>query len=406
MKKNVKRIIGLMLILLISMSVLVACGTNDSDELADEEVQGEELVAEEEEVEEKEVDENGMVHESSLDLKYAKSFTVDYFEGGYKIIEDWTGRKTILIPEGKEVPELKEEMDIVQMPINSVGAFSTVNVTHLRPLGEIDKVSLVTRDSGWHIPEITEGLEDGSIVFVGKNSAPDYEKIQEVNPDIIFITTGTSHGGDETTLKLDEMGIKWIGHSSHREEDPRGRLEWVKFAAVLLDKEAEAEEFYDEQVARIDDVVEKASQIPEDEKITVATTFMSGDTFYARNAGDYEVKLYEMAGGKYILEDMNPDETGNTKMSAEEFYAEIEDVDLFIYNTAMGADTKTKEDVLALADYFKDIKAVENNNLWGIKDPYFQSADHVADMIEDLYEIFTAEPGTIKDTEYYFLLED
>ena len=385
-----KRSLIFVLVAIMSLSLLVACGSKDQEK--------------------KEVEETkGLVYEDSLELDYASSFEVDYYKGGYKIVTDWEGRKTLLVPEGKDKPEEMEEEvdDVVFLPIENIGAFSTVIATELRPINSLDKIKLVTTEADrWHIQEVKEGLESEDIIYVGKNSAPDFELIQKGEPDLIILTTGTSHGENEIALKLDEMGINWISHAAQRENDPRARLEWVKFMGTLLDKEEEAKQFFDEQVAKIDKIMNEGKDIKEEDKVTVATTFMSKDTFYVRNAGDYQVKMLEMAGGKYLLEDLNPEENGNTKMTAEEFYTSIEDVDFLIYDTSMGRDIQSVTDLVEHAEYLGDIKAVKNGNVWGVKAHYWQSSDNVADMIADLQQIINSERGEITETEYYFILPE
>lgn len=397
-----KRFNKLGIILLVLALALVGCKGKDQVMDSEKEVEDVEKVEENEEV----IDEDtGLVYESTMELKYAKSFSVDYYKDGYKVLTDWTGRKTVLVPEGKEIPEVKEEIDVVQLPINKLGAFSTPIATELRPLGLMDKISLVTtKQDRWHIPEIKQMMEEDKITYVGKNSALDYELIELEKPDLILTTTGTMHGGDETIAKFNEMGVKWLSHASHRETDPRGRLEWVKLIGALFDKEKEAEEFFDAQLEKIVVIEENVEKL-EGERTTFATTFLSGDVYYVRNKGDYEVKMFELAGGEYIFQDLNPDKDGNTKMTTEEFYKGIENAEILFYNNINGPSIQSIADLTANADYLKDIKAVKDKNVWGFKPHYYQSADHVADILNDLYTILTTPYGEITETEYYFLMD-
>jgi len=350
-------------------------------------------------------EDTGLIHIGQMELKYAESFSVDYYQGGYKIITDWNGRRTLLVPEGKEVPQLKADINVIHLPIESVGVFATTAAAELRPLGLLDKISLVTTEvDDWHIPEVKEGMEEGRITYVGRNSSPDYELIQAIKPDLVLITTGTGHGTDEVAAKFDELGIKWISRGSQRESDPRGRLEWVKFVGALFDKEEEAEEFYDAQLKKIEEIEERVANL-EGEREKFASFFLSNDIYYVRNKGDYEVKMIELAGGEYILSHLNPDQDGNSKMNAEELYKGIEDVDILFYNNRLGRSIQSIDDLIASAEYFADIKAVRDRRVWGYKPHYFQHADRVADMIEDLYTIFTTPHGEITETEYFFLMD-
>lgn len=408
MNKKMSNLSKLMILVLVMSLVLTGCKSKENNvevkslENADNKVED---IVNEEKNDEIIDEDTGLVYERSMELKYAKSFSVDYYKDGYKKLTDWTGRKTLLVPEGKEVPEVKGEINVIQLPIKSVGAFSTLIATEFRPLDVIDKISLVTTaQDKWYISEIKQMMEEGKTTYVGKNSAPDYEIIESVKPDIILITTGTSRGGDETVAKLNEIGVKWISHGSHRETDPRGRLEWVKLSGALFDKEKEAEDFFESELAKIEEIEKKVSNM-EKEKKKFATTFLSKDIYYVRNKGDYEVKMFELAGGEYIFSDLNPNEDGNTKMNAEELYKGIENAEILFYNNVNGPSIQSIADLVANAEYLGDIKAVKEGNVWGYKPHYYQSADHVADIINDLYTILTTPAGEITETEYYFLMK-
>lgn len=391
--------IRVILVTLVLLLMLTGCKSQEKDEVITSQEDVEEAIK-------RNVDEDtGLVHIGEMELKYAKSFSVDYYEGGYKIITEWNGRKTLLIPEGKEVPDLKADINVIQLPIESVGVFATTAAAELRPLGLLDKITLVTTEmDDWHIQEVKEGMEEGRITYVGRNSAPDYELIQSIKPDIVLITTGTGHGTDEVAAKFDELGIKWISRGSQRESDPRGRLEWIKLMGALFDKEEEAAEFFDVQLKKIEEIEQKIANL-EGQREKFASFFLANDIYYVRNKGDYEVKMLELAGGEYILSDLNPDQDGNSKMNAEELYKSIEDADILFYNNRLGRGIQCIDDLKSSAEYFADIKAVREGRVWGYKPHYFQHADRVADMIEDLYTIFTTPHGQITETEYFFLME-
>ena len=90
-------------------------------------------------------------------------------------------------------------------------------------------------------------------------------------------------------------------------------------------------------------------------------------------------------------------------MNAEEFYKVAEKADFFFYDSVNGSAIKSTEDLVAFAEYLKDLKAVKENKVWGVKPNYYQSADHVADMIEELNKIIHSKPGELTETEYFYL---
>lgn len=404
--KKFKCVKVLSCILIATTLVLGGCSQKQSD--VDKKIETSE--SNQELNENEEVDkEVGLVHEKQLELKYAKSFSVDYYKGNYKLITDWNGRKTLIVPEGKDAPEdLNKDILVLKQPINTVGMFSSTNVAMLRPLNLLDKVVMTTTEQDkWYVDEVVEGMKEGKIIYVGKNSAPDYELIEQAKPDITFITSGTAHGNDDVTLKFDEIGVKWLSYGGQRESDPRARMEWVKLAGVLFNLEDEAEKFFDGELEKFAEIEKLTNNIKEEDRQTFVSTFISSsaDIFYARNAGDYEVKLFELAGGKYLLGDLNKDKDGSTKMTPEEFYQQVENADVFFYNNLTGPTVQSQADLIERAEYMKDVKGIKEGNVWGFKDHYNQSMDKSADILKDLYTIFTTPKGEITETDFFFIME-
>ena len=83
------RIIAMILAALMLVSMLAACGGNESGSSAEF---------------------NGkLVFDHSMELKYAKCFSVDYYKGGYKLIKLVDDTEILVVPEGMSVPEEKPE---------------------------------------------------------------------------------------------------------------------------------------------------------------------------------------------------------------------------------------------------------------------------------------------------------
>ena len=54
---------------------------------------------------------------------------------------------------------------------------------------------------------------------------------------------------------LEEFGIPVLVEHSSYESDPLGRMEWLKLHAVLLDKEEEADAYFQSQTDMLTDVL-------------------------------------------------------------------------------------------------------------------------------------------------------
>lgn len=339
----------------------------------------------------------------SMQLKYASGFAVDYLEGGYKLITDGLDRQFLLVPEGADVPEVDEGIAILQAPLTSIGCFSTPHAVLFKPVDQLDKISMVCSDRDrWYIEQIRDQIDAGTTVYIGKNTAPDYELISAVAPQITLITAALGHSASDVLLKLDELGIPWFAAQEHMENNPLGRLEWGKLAAALVDEEEAAEAFFDEQEAKMLAIADKSASMGEGP--TVNQPFVYKGIVYIRKDDDYVNSMIRMAGGVNVVEGIAPGESGTMTVSVEEYYKLVADLDVLIYDNINDVNAKTISDIVAYGDYLADVKAIKNGNVWGIQPHYYQSADDVATMVEELNRIFY-DPDNATDLKYYYKLE-
>lgn len=327
-----------------------------------------------------------LIFDHSLKLDYAKNFAVDYYKGGYKLITISDGKKFLVVPEGKKVPEKMEENVIaLQMPLDNILISSAPAMSLINSINSVDMVGLTTsKKDTWYIDNVINKMENNEIIYVGEYNAPDYEMLATQKPPFAVFSSMISTTPD-VAAKLDELNIPYIVDVSSNEEHPLGRVEWVKFYGALTDKDTEAKEVFDKQT----EIVKKISEKENTGKTVAIFYITSKGTLYARNAGDYMTKMLELAGGKYILPDLNTEKTGTTKMEAEEFYSKAKDSDFIIYIYSMGGKPEKLNDFLARNELLKDFKAVKEGNVWCTTPDFFQIYDTLGEMIEDINEMFT-----------------
>ncbi|QSX05346.1 ABC transporter substrate-binding protein [Sedimentibacter sp. zth1] len=351
----------------------------------------------------KEEDYNGkLVFDHSMELVYAKNFSVDYYKGGYKLIKVCDGRQFLTIPEGMNVPaDIEEGVVTLQMPLDNMLISSTPTMSLINGLDKLDKVSLVTtKRSSWYIDEIGKAIDDGKIEYIGSYKAPDYEMITAKQPPFAVFSTMLLRV-PEVAEKLDELKIPYLLDQATYEEHPMARVEWVKLYGALLDCEEIAEKHFKEQVA----YVENLDLETEDPETTAVFYITSKGTLYARRGGDYMAKMVELAGGKYIFADMEPDKTGAQKMEFEEFYATAKDADNIIYIWSLGGKPETVDDFIAKNELFSDFKAVKEGNVWCTTPNYFQISNVLGYMIKDINEMLSIDDNSVNELTYLFRLQ-
>ena len=333
-----------------------------------------------------------LILESTMQLDYAKNFSIDFYKGGYRMITAGTGGfKYLVVPENMSVPQdLDENVKVLQQPINSVYIASSGMASLISAIGALDRVKLVaTEQNEWYIDDIAQAMANGEIAYSGNYKEPDYE-LMTANGIQLHVDTTMIDGYPEVLEKFEELGIPSLVEDSSRESHPLGRVEWVKIFGVLFGMEDEAEQYFEEQK-------ELVAQASTDAKgdVTVAMGYItSNGKCYARNGGDYLAQMIELAGGTYNLADMNPNKSGNSNMTFEEWYAINKDADYLFYLNYLPIFS-TIEEMIEYNPLFADFKCVQNGNVWITSEDFTQSTAAVASIISDMSEIISSGDGNV-----------
>ena len=138
---------------------------------------------------------------------------------------------------------------------------------------------------------------------------------------------------------------------------------------------------------------------------TVAMFYITskGD-LYTRRAGDYMVKMLELAGGSYVPAGLEPEKSGTMKIEPEEFYATAGDADCIVYIWSMGGKPDSMDAFLSRREILKDFKAVKDGQVWFTTPDYFQISDSLGSMILDFNKMLT-DDGSAEAFTYLFKLK-
>ncbi len=382
MKKIFTAILSLSLIL----TALAGCSEKSSNNTSSESSVSSESVSSSEVSKES----DDLTLENTMELKYAQNFKVDYLSDGFKLltVDNHSNYKQeiLLVPKGKETPKeskfINENTIIIKAPVENLFVSSTPAVSLINAVDALDYVKMTTYDAkDWYIDDIKNAIEEGKIIYTGHAKNPDFEIISKNQPQLVIYNTKID-SYPEVREKLKELGLEIIVDYSSFEPHPMAKTEWVKFFGALLNKETEANAKFDEQAKIFENIKAENS-----EKTAAIFYITSKNDLYVRKCGDYMVTMLEMAGGKYIFDDLEKDSTGTVKIDFETFYNTAKDADNIIYLWPMGGRPKSLNDLLAKNELLKDFKAVQNNNVWCTSPDYFQTSDKMGEMIEDIVKL-------------------
>ncbi|MBE6070433.1 MAG: ABC transporter substrate-binding protein [Clostridium butyricum] len=347
------------------------------------------------------VDDTELVYERSMELEYAENFSVDYYQGGYKLLTLMDDTKYLLIPEGKAIPEeLEEDVVVLQQPLENIYLVASSAMNMFTELDAMDTITLSgQKEDGWYIEDAKEKMQNGDMVYAGKYNKPDYELILSYNCSLAIENMMISHS-PEVIEKLQDFGIPVMIEYSSYESHPMARVEWIKFFGALTDKEEVAEEIFEEQI----EVLEQVTSDKKTDK-TVAFFFVtSNGLVQVRCSTDYVAKMIELAGGKYIFEDLGDPESSRftMNMQIEEFYNGAKDADYLIYNSSIDGGVASVEELLEKCAVLEDFKAVQEGNVWCTTNDMYQQSMSIGYLIEDIHKMIS---GETTEMEYLFRLE-
>ena len=341
--------------------------------------------------------------ERSMELQFATQFQVDYYSGGYKLISLADDSKFLVVPEGCEVPESapKDAVPLYQ-PIENIYLAATSAMCLFDALNRLDAITLSgSRAESWYIDNARKAMEDGKILYAGKYSEPDYEMLLSHHCPLAVESMMIGHASD-VKQKLEELGIAVLTDQSSMEEHPLGRTEWMKLYAALLNEEDRAEELFREQVAYLNDALQG-----EDPQKTVAFFHISSSGYVVvRKSGDYVAKMLELAGGRYVFRDLGDRETktSTVNLEMEQFFAAAKDADYIIYNSTIGGEIHSMEELLEKSPLLAQFRAVQNGNVWCTGKNMYQETTQLGQMIQSFRKIFSGEADNLTELPFLYRL--
>ena len=106
----------------------------------------------------------------ALELEHARTFTVDYFDGGFALICAASDERFLVVPDGASAPDgLAEDIAVIAQPADDVYLVSTGMICVLDELDALDAVHVasVTPETSPN-EHLTQLIEDGEVVYGGR----------------------------------------------------------------------------------------------------------------------------------------------------------------------------------------------------------------------------------------------
>lgn len=338
--------------------------------------------------------------------QYAKGFSV--FQGdGFKVIEvkqafpgDHDTFRYLVVERADLELENSDFAAVVNFPISKIVMTSTTHIPHLDYLGVSELLVGFPNLDLISSQETRSRIDAGRVIDLGSGAQANIEKIIDLEPDWVMIST---LGEDLKNLEiLKEAKIPALLNGEYVEQHPLGRAEWIKFTGALLGKFEESEKVFKEIEASYLKaqklIVENIQDRPK-----VMAGVMYKDIWYVPGADSWGARLLDAAGGDYLFKDQKG--TGSTQLSYEYVLENAQEADFWLG----ASDFKSLEDMKNADPRYAHFQAFQKGNVYtytskkgptgGIE--YFELGYLRPDLIlQDLIKILY--PKLLPDYSLYF----
>ena len=390
-----KKLLSLLLGVAIAASSLTACSNNDTKSK-------EESTSITSESTTSKVDTENASETKEISVDYSKNFKIEILENGIKKVTDGEDRELILVPKSLgEIPAEYKDSIVITTPVENAVFLSATQLSMLRVADNDDIWDAVgavnvDRASLKGLDKITSRMDSGKIISVGgEMGQPDYEQIQALNPDVVFLYTG-EYGQQDAIAKLDELGINYAVDNDYLEKNYLARMEWMKFVLSFYNAEDDAMNYMLNTKKTVDDIKGKLEGV-EGKKVAIFSMF--DGLGYATNDNSWVGSIIKEMGGINVFSDINED-----TITAEGLFSRVQDADVIIYS----ATPEYCDGLTAIEEAFPQIKeceAYKNGGVYQFSDLYWLGIDQTDIIASDLASIIN--PDIFKDNEltYYIKLK-
>lgn len=353
--------------------------------------------------------------DSLLDIRYAQGFVVKTLQNGIRLV-DVADPQTdadkmpvsyhfALIPKDLNAKQSTfngiEGYTVVQVPVERTLVMTMLQLSNFIALEALDAVRGITGTKNLFNKDIRARVKDGRMVKIGMEGNFDPELILAADPEVIFISPFKRGGYDA----IKETGITLIPHLGYKELHPLGQAEWIKFVALFIGKEAEADSIFAGIEERYNLLCSGVSQNANGSLPTVFSGEMHGGNWYAVGGQSTLAQIFRDAGADYVV---NDDNTGGVNIEFEQMYAMAAKADYWrILNSFPGDFSyealKASEPRNELFRAFREKKVIYCNMK---QTPYYELSPVQPDVIlADLIAIFHPElmPADYQPTFYRLL---
>ena len=219
------------------------------------------------------------------------------------IIDPWQKAGNALfsycLAERKEyVPDSLSGIPFIRVPVRNYIVFSTTHAGFLKALGIESAITGASGAEYLYDPELRGSFLSGKIAEVGYPPSVNYEKILELQPEMVFLY-GIESSVAAISKRLESVGIPSVIIGEYLENNPLGKLEWIRVFGALTGRIEEADSIYFAAVKEYNRLCMLVSK-----EISYRPVVLLGlpwkDTWYMAGGKSYTARMIMDSGADYI----------------------------------------------------------------------------------------------------------
>jgi iron complex transport system substrate-binding protein len=341
------------------------------------------------------------------EFHYARQLKVEYHRN-YKVVTFRSNTSSdvvtyVLVQRGTPAPPVMDRHTrVIQVPVQrlSLGSYRYGGAVGL--LGVADRLVIV---AGRFIttPAIRKLIDAHA---VAENYSTELVMDRESDAVALYYS---NNGQSLEELKYSDLGLQTVLMAEHNEDTPLAKSEWLKFFAMLFNRERQAETYFQKIAAEYEHLAEHVRRQLSSgmKKPRVLVNFFTGDQWNVYGGRNTFVRLINDAGGEYFWPDNAESSASILPVAYEGGYDRAVECDYWI----VGPDFSTglTSGSLRLDSRLLNLPVVRNKHFYvsfnpdkNGRNPYWDQAliyphEELADYVKVLH------PELVPEHEFRFL---
>ncbi len=332
-------------------------------------------------------------------IEYATGFTISRYDEftEVNVRDPWDStrmlqRYLLVDRDLKILPDGMGEGTVVRVPVDRVVLYTSVHASIVELLHQDDRVVGLCEVRYIDSKELKKRVADGRVADLGEATAPNVEKIMDLESEAIF----SSPFKDAGYGPAEKLGIPIIEGADYMENHPLGRVEWIKFYGLLMGAESVADSIYRTTTIEYNRLKELAANVTH--RPTLIAERKYGGQWFVPGGASYNAVMYADAGADYIFSDLK--EGGSVPLAFESVLDRGIHADMWLmkyYN----AEDMSYDDLEAEYAPYANFDAFKNRQIYACNSftkSYYEDAPmHPHFILKDYIYIFHPEllPGYI-----------